>query len=819
MRRAIRVSEAIRAVIVILAVLAVLSVFPCRIWQRTVTETAGGVRMEVSEQVNDDLDVVQTIIAQYDRLESVDVYVSEVLAGRYLRVVVFDENTQVVFRRLVDLGTEQIPGVVRIPLGIEPEVGKAYRILFLGCHAAYTMGLQNIPEGSSPYFSTMFQRDVPDPTWHLDMAVHYRQPLDKRTSLLLIIGIIAAAVILERLVAFLARRKGDEERLVTVGQTVYAVLLPVLLCCEVVMIIFILTGRFDRRLTDQLFYLAGILLAGGMAALYLLPCMQSTAGVLESDAANRKTEERFLSITHVIEMFQCVCVAFAMQANCDYMNGLADIDHEIAARHELIWLGILLALFLVGRRTGEKKRLTLNLFGFGVILFFILFLVFRNGRSWAVMLTVLMAAAMLAYFLSPRRESWLPVLSAGLLLHFLVSIVYCLLHRYFVAFVSPRFAFVFHTVTVTAEYLAIMCGVSFVLLLAALARVPRGAGVVAVLRGIRTEAILFGTSCAYVLFTVSRTGILAVVIMMLLLLIVAARRMRVRSFLAAACAALLCFPAVFTLQRTIPVMVGQPVFMKVEDASEETRGAINWDNTHLISLERYGAVFLDKLLNIDTPPYDYPEDYKNFNADGSYLYPRIEEEIVRVEPSDAETAGGSATVSASVPESAGEPAEEEKEEKGPESVDIDRMANGRLQIWQAYLGDANLTGYETMEVEMPDGELMVHAHNAYLQVLHDHGMITGIVFILVILFAVIAAAVYGRKYGKNMKGRDGEPDSAGTGIEASTAYVPLALTAAFGAAALTEWNFHLGNMMTVAMLLSWAPLCFKPAGRRQKDRS
>lgn len=41
----------------------------------------------------------------------------------------------------------------------------------------------------------------------------------------------------------------------------------------------------------------------------------------------------------------------------------------------------------------------------------------------------------------------------------------------------------------------------------------------------------------------------------------------------------------------------------------------------------------------------------------------------------------------------------------------------------------NATGHTEMGVLLPDGSISVHAHNTYLQVIHDHGLIVGIYFL------------------------------------------------------------------------------------------
>ena len=93
-RKVVYRSVAIRAVILILAAIAILSVFPFRIWERTITESGGGDIVQTSDRVNDFYDVVQRFIAQYDRLESIDIYVDDVELGNYMSMVIYNENME-----------------------------------------------------------------------------------------------------------------------------------------------------------------------------------------------------------------------------------------------------------------------------------------------------------------------------------------------------------------------------------------------------------------------------------------------------------------------------------------------------------------------------------------------------------------------------------------------------------------------------------------------------------------------------------------------------------------------------------------------------
>ena len=69
--------------------------------------------------------------------------------------------------------------------------------------------------------------------------------------------------------------------------------------------------------------------------------------------------------------------------------------------------------------------------------------------------------------------------------------------------------------------------------------------------------------------------------------------------------------------------------------------------------------------------------------------------------------------------------------------DEEDYSNGRFEIFKRYISHWNLTGHDEMGVELPDGSLSVHAHNTYLQVIHDHGLITGAVYLLLGIVSLI----------------------------------------------------------------------------------
>jgi O-antigen ligase len=98
-----------------------------------------------------------------------------------------------------------------------------------------------------------------------------------------------------------------------------------------------------------------------------------------------------------------------------------------------------------------------------------------------------------------------------------------------------------------------------------------------------------------------------------------------------------------------------------------------------------------------------------------------------------------------------------------------------------------------MGAELPNGEIALHAHNTYLQVAYDNGIIVGIVFIIMLVMALICGIVYYRNNRKN------EPLSL----------ITAAVVIGFMVAGVSEWVFQYCNPMTVALMLSIAPITFK----------
>ena len=116
------------------------------------------------------------------------------------------------------------------------------------------------------------------------------------------------------------------------------------------------------------------------------------------------------------------------------------------------------------------------------------------------------------------------------------------------------------------------------------------------------------------------------------------------------------------------------------------------------------------------------------------------------------------------------------------------ISNGRFDIFKSYIKVWNLWGHEEMGAELPTGEIAIHAHNTFLQVIHDHGLVIGIYFVIFMVYIF----VLGMK--RALGNRDGYE-----------VLFPV-LMISFCAASMVEWILHLCNPFGFALFISMLPL-------------
>ncbi|WP_022760284.1 O-antigen ligase family protein [Butyrivibrio sp. AD3002] len=889
-RKVVYRSAAIRAVILIFAFLAIVSVFPLRIWQRTITERGGGDIVQTSDRVNDYHDVVQKFIAQYDRLESIDIYVDSVELGNYMSLVFYNENMEEVYQRFVYLRDAELPGYLNVRVGLDLNVGENYTMILNGAFSTYYVAYEHAGEDTSPYFVSFAYHDTGVEGVQLAAKYNYTQPLSKKVSgfIILVVILLAAALLgLQKLIF-----ADKEDPLISVHKVIKYVGNPIAAVMTLAMMILIWPMKyFDIRPVENLFLELGVIIAAGFVFYAINHESDATLDV-----------KLWHNVKNILQMS---AIAAAIWFCCEYMNALYTIYQTLAERKEMICLLIFLCLLFPADRIfkehnvyycavaivlgviyrimhllpetekeydlhnaamtygvivvilagfillnfavelyhrvhekAEKKaisRYKISIFGIVLLVFFAVLVVFRNTRWWGVALAAFVIGLMLSYWLYGFKE-YSELIIGGLLLNFVVSMLYCWMYRSFAAFNTGRYAFVFHTVTITAEYMTVMECASAVLLLYKIYLTREMTSFAARIKYLWKEFILFGFVTSYMMFTISRTSYLACLVMFICMFVLTSgdcKKGKLRylgiQIGTMALAVILSFPAAFMLQRTMPAIVARPKKFLVETGNFGLYGGGQPDSHLYMSIERFVDLFAEKILNIDVMDYNYPEDIENYNSKGKstigengvpltedqsdrMMYtlpeivaskqtdPEIKEYLMETGGNElfarmeAEAAAAEAMVSADSGENTDEVQEENAEENSGTPEDgIEEFSNGRITIFKAYLKQMTPFGHDEMGAELPSGEIAVHAHNTYLQVMYDNGILAGIVFFLMFVCAFFSGIIF------YLKNRDYAPG----------ALFAFAMIVGVGVAALSEWVFQFSNPMAVALLMALMPIAFK----------
>ncbi len=451
-----------------------------------------------------------------------------------------------------------------------------------------------------------------------------------------------------------------------------------------------------------------------------------------------------------------------------------------------------------------RTRYSVSVFGLILILTLAAIILFRNTRVWGVWLALLFGALYIRFYFWNDKKDWYKILSGGIMLNFAISLGFSLLHRYFPGYESGRFAFIFHTVTVTAEYLTFIGAVAAVMVAIKVAAFPRKLSKVDLFKSAWKEMILFGWIMSYAVFTVSRTAFVAITVCVLAIVIVVTlihKKQFIRIICIMLCSVIICFPAAFTMQRLIPTIVADPVYYVIDDADAGIRGGADWDHTNFMCVERFVNLCGVKLLGFDIGDYTYPVDKYNYDKNG---VPVLDDYGFPIENLDGESTSDQGAANIPVP------MDDYLVANGftraeyfmlldtlngytDENNRIDVISNGRITIFRSYLKELNMTGHEQMGALLPNGETALHAHNTYIQVAYDNGIITGLLFTIMLIGALIGGiSLYKNNTEKN-----------------PLSLVAFAIAIGFAVAGMTEWVFHFCNPMTIALMLSFAGMIFK----------
>ncbi len=873
MRKVITKATAIRAVVLIFALIGILLIFPIRVFTTTLETSGGGTFVGESEPINFERgSLTQEFVAQYARLSSIDLFVNSVEQGRYISALIYDENGGIVLATYVDTQGQTLPGYVNIPLELNIEVGKTYAIKLMSCRSKYTVGLENVPE-TAAYVGNLTMDYVNQEGRHLAARYNYRLPISRKTSVILILLTAAFAAALIFVSESFFKKNPDRNTILTAGDALKFSANPVATVIFGALMIMVFPLKvFDSRVLDIIFYEIGliicaaivfyainhkavkrdkgisfwqsidsknriqyvlIMLALAMTIWYASDYMNDLYDIFHTVSERRMAIWFLIAVLltftfrEVFNVYNLLWLILSGICAVRYygLHKLAPEENESDLQNLILKYAVIIAVLgglvvinfirllvtaVASAKKGEKGvYVRPSAFGVLLLAFLVMIVVLRNTRIWGIYLAVTFICFYIRLAAWGKKKDYYKILAGALMMNFAISLCFSLLHRYFAGYVSGRFAFIFHTVTVTAEYFTFMGAAALVMLLVKIVSLPKKSSFRELVISAWKEMTLFGFVMSYAIFTVSRTAYLAIAVSALLVICVVIsyhRKQFVRILAVLIASVLICFPAAFTLQRIIPTMAADPVFYPIDDTDEFVRGGADWDNTNFMCVERFVNLFESKILGMDVGTYEYPIDAGNYDVNGTGeplydLYGRPYEESPdnpkNADDDDYGMDGGQNAdmLLASSVFTAAEYAMLLEEMAGyvDSSNIIDVISNGRITIFKSYIQELNMWGHEEMGAMLPNGEIAVHAHNTYLQVAYDHGIVAGALFIIVLAAGLFSSIGYYRT------NRDKEPLSLMT----------CGVIIGFAVAGISEWVFQYGNPMTVALMLALAPLTYK----------
>ena len=827
MNKIVSKSQAIRGTILTVIFMIVIALWPLRIVHETVVSGSNGQIVMTSDAIVSGHAVQQMFIAQYDRLKNIDIYFTDGTIGEEFNFVLYDAKMNIIMQQIISTkGMKSIPGFCKVQVNIDTEVGREYYYLVQGMESPFYAAYENTADSGNRYIGTLYYGNVEDTEHNIITEYEYDLPLRKGKTLICDAFLVLSGIVITYLTGRYYRKRPEKNTLVTVEQTVKAVCNPLIIIVSAAAFVSVWPCRlFTTNVVSIVFYETSIIVA---AAILIYAVNHDRTGYASDRSLWDLCRENWQNY------LQSALIAGAIRACCNYMNGLYDIHHTVAYRQMLIffalavivtykskdifnfvnllyavmaavaglryytntlaamdnpdelhvlalkltvWAAALAGMVIIGTIRfvvcGQIRDISVW-YCVLVAVFFTLIIWYRNTRGWPIYLVCSFGLFYLNMAAWERKAFLLRNICNGILFHFGVMTVYCLLHRPYMYFVYYRYPFIFHTVTISAVYLALVVCAALVKFMDAYRRRPR-------LASVYKELVVLGVSSVYLLLTLSRTGYLSIVAMAVVIIPVVcfSLKNRWRSMLQSigmiVLAAVLCFPVTFTAQRIIPAVAARPILHEIEEIPVEIVHGRYPDSYYYMTIQRFIQVFQIKILGVPEEKSLQAIEMRSDAADDELRMPLfIDTESILL--ASAEDVAVDVRI----------------EEEPGRSDEDDSYTNGRIKIFKLYFSNLNKYGHDDMDIVEPDGQYNVHAHNIYLQVAYDHGIYVGIVFIILGLGTLIQAAVYFHKYKTD---RD-------------CAVLPLAILVVFAVAGLTDWIFHPCSPIAYCLLLTMAPLLF-----------
>lgn len=877
MRKIITRAQAIKYVIWAMLVVAIITIFPLRLWDEKII-SKGNEHPAGVVSIGGENTALQTFLPEYDHIASIGVMVEGDYFDDTLCLRVFDSGYVLLREQTVTVSES---GYADVYLNLDVNVGDTYYYTVEGVSTDFLVQIENTGNSGTANNGAMQYAGENKDAYNIITRYTYEQPLRKMMSLVWIVVLMFVGGLLSLGIDACAKRIVALNELCTIQWAVKRIFNPIVIVLAIAALVCV------GPLHMFSIYIADIVVMS-LGIVFLVTLLLYT---INRDHSQDEWDPIPYLKKNWQNLAQSICIALALWACVNYMNALYEIFHDIAWRKMVFFLGLGIIVTMTKQEVLNVYNLVLLIIGtiasrlyytqnlpdmvdeyhveamlatcrcIPLILILIAYIIRcivlavkdkknvfriiswpyallcivmaaamiirRNTRYWPIMMAVVAGVLAFRFLFWEERKNFLGNVSNGILIHFFACVAYALWHRPYEAFEHVRYPFVFHTVTITAEYMSLVMAAAAVKLFVKYNRTKQ-------LKKCIGETFVFGTAASYTLFTMSRTGMIAVVGMGLVMWVAYSfgpgilNRLKHLGIVAGVVivSVIVCMPIMFSLQKAVPAMVGEPKTYIVDAYPEALCVSKDWDCDEYITTARFAKAFCSKMLGINEDKIRLDLYTIDGRRDDVYIKPTdLAERDGFYEEGAVLLSGETRFVNKPVlpvkmytydedgtfippfvwnlegPEPAHwndeeywvyRPKENEWHyafwrEQEEENADV---SNGRMDIYRAYFEQINDEGHEDMGAILQNGEEAAHAHDIYLQVAFDHGKIVGIIFIIWVFMTCVQALIVFLRRRKTD----------------SSVGIVLAVSVTYAVAGLTEWVSHPCNPVGMIMLICLIPM-------------
>lgn len=809
MKQMVSRNKAISYIIIVISVLLFLAVWPTKLLRYNVTAKSDEVIARESDPISVDYNLTQMFDGIGGRLESVDLYVLNDMAGQIITFRLYDQEHKQVYEQFYTVDEEFIaPGFVHIPIRYSLIDKNEYSFIVEGLTQDLYLAYEDRATTTSPVNFYMAYGGAEVPEYDVIIRYNVSKPFGTVGIFvwLIVLGIISVAAF------FVAGKIKDKE--VALRTVLRVTVNPILVVIAFWVIYVVLVMRlFGPDTINNLFVAMGFIM------------LLFVVGVAVNFADISIKLEKIRTID-IKKYLQIVSITTVIWYCYEYMNGLYDIFHyysmckfliafcfvliftfsnkEMFNIPNAIWLvaGPIIGYFVAKSHAGEQELGELyRLYGWliaigGFVVINIVYTLVRfalkkvyaakinmyfvipfgifgigisilaNTRYWVWILVGICILTMFRLVFWEKRAQFPSNICLGIILNFYMMVWFSINHRVYYFYQFHRYSMGYHTVTVTAYYLSMIICATLVWLYSTAKKGTR-------LKNLIPQLFTLGMAGAFLLLTMSRTGFLSTGAVVLLFTIVTTaisaevkkKKLFWKTIGIMVAAVIYMFPVTYALVDIVPRIANDPITFEYEYRDFTVSEGMPYSNPYYMTIEQFAREFGKKVFGL------FPDDY---NADRVQIMDVINELdpfVMKVYASD------------------GQSGVEEK----------DDISNGRFDIFRSYIKVWNLWGHDTMGAELPDGEIAVHAHNTFLQVIHDHGLVFGIYFVIFMMYVFVLGI---KRAIKNADGYE--------------MLMPV-LMVGFCVASMVEWILHLCNPFGFALFLSMMPLVLAEKGYNNEE--